>query len=386
MERIINICLFIMLLNAPFADAQVNTFSTEGWWKPADPVFSPVVNEDASLTFRLKAPNAKSVSLLFDEWSMKEFPMAKDNNGDWSVTIPPVEPRIYQYKFKVDGFETIDPVNPAVKIGTTVYGSVVEVHGKDAPRFDELTKSPMGEVHNIKYYSPVLDRLRTMNVYVPAAAIEHPHRKYPVLYLRHGGGDTEDSWVKDGKADVIFDNLIASGEAVPMYVVMTYGLIDGSWAGGSTPDGISDLGRELTEVVIPYIESRYSVFSDKEHRAIAGLSMGGGQAYVIGLNNLDKFCAIGEFSAGILSDDRFDYSLYIPGLLDNPQRVNDELDLLWISCGTKDTRYQGHLNFIRQLDGYGIKYEFYDSPWGHEWQFWRMQLRDFAKRLFKAKD
>lgn len=369
---------------ASFATAQVNTFSTEGWWKPAEPAFSPVVNSDRSITFRLKAPSARSVLLLFDEWSVKEYSMSRDSVGVWSVTIPPVNPQVYQYKFKVDGFETIDPVNPIIKAGTTVYGSVVEVSGDRSPRFDEMSQTPMGEVHNIKYYSPILGRWRAMNVYVPAAAIENPESKYPVLYLRHGGGDSEDSWVKDGKAAVILDNLIAGGDAIPMYVVMTNGLIDGSWAGGSTPEGITVLERELMDCVIPFIEKRYNVFPDKKHRAIAGLSMGGGQAYVIGLRNLEKFCAIGEFSAGILSDDKFDYDRYIPGILDNPEKINQEIELLWISCGIKDTRYQGHLNFVKELDGHGIKYEFYSGPWGHEWQFWRLQLHDFAKKLWSS--
>lgn len=222
-----------------------------------------------------------------------------------------------------------------------------------------------------------------MNIYVPAAAIENPDKQYPVLYLRHGGGDSEDSWVKDGKAAVILDNLISGGEAVPMYVVMSNGLIDGSWSSGSTPEGISALEKELVDYIIPFTEKRYNVATDKDHRAIAGLSMGGGQSFVIGLRNLDKFSVVGEFSSGILSDDKFDYDRYIPGLSNDYQKVNDSLELLWVSCGTKDNRYQGHLNFIKQLDKKGIRYEFYDGPWGHEWQFWRQQLHDFVKRLFK---
>ncbi len=158
---------------------------------------------------------------------------------------------------------------------------------------------------------------------------------------------------------------------MPMYVVMLNGLIDGSWSSGSTPEGISVLEQELIDNIIPFIEKRYNVATDKDHRAIAGLSMGGGQSFVIGLRNLDKFSVVGEFSSGILSDDKFNYDRYVPGLSDDYQKVNDSLKLLWVSCGTKDDRYQGHLNFIKQLDKKGIRYEFYEDSWGHEWQFWR---------------
>lgn len=180
-----------------------------------------------------------------------------------------------------------------------------------------------------------------------------------------------------------YSNLINQDEAVPMFVVMTNGLTDGSWAGGSTPEGIATLEAELLTDVIPMIESRYNVMADKQGRAIAGLSMGGGQAYVIGLRNLDKFSAIGEFSAGILSDGNFDYERYTPGIISNPQEINDSLELLWISCGSLDTRYDGHLETIEDLRNRKINFEFDEMPYGHEWQFWRHQLKEFATRIFK---
>lgn len=359
-----------------------NTFSTRGWWKPADPPFSPVVHGDASITFRFRAPEAREATLLFGEWDVAEVPMQRDETGVWSVTVGPVEPCIYQYKFRIDGLETIDPVNPVVKAGTMVYGSVVEVPGANAPRFDEAFR-PGGEVHTLNYRSTPLGRMRTARVYVPQAAVEHPGRKFPVLYLRHGGGDNENSWIADGRAAVILDNLIAEGRAVPMYVVMTNGLTDGSWAGGSTPEGIATLEKELLDDVIPLVEKRYRVYADKRHRAIAGLSMGGGQAFVIGLRNLDRFCAVGQFSAGILSDGQFDYERYAPGTIGDPERINGELDLLWISCGTKDPRYQGHLDTVEDLRRRGVRFEFHEGPWGHEWQFWRLQLYGFVQRIFK---
>ena len=359
-----------------------NTFSTEGWWKPAGPKFSPEVHDDRTITFRLRAPQAERVELLFDEWDVVPQTMQRDTGGIWSLTIGPVEPRIYQYKFRIDGLETVDPVNPDVKAGTTIYGSVVEVRGGEEPRFDERRRVG-GEVHLLPYRSSSLGQLRTAWIYVPREAVEHPARRLPVLYLRHGGGDFEGSWVREGRVAAIMDNLIAEKAAVPMYVVMTNGLTDGSWAGGSTPEGIRLLERELIGDVIPLVENRYPVRRDKRCRAIAGLSMGGGQAFVIGLSNLDLCSAIGQCSAGFVSDGTFDYERYIPGVMEDPERINRELALLWIACGTKDPRHAGHLDTVEELHRRGVRCEFHDAPWGHEWQFWRLQLHDFAQRLFR---
>ena len=290
MERIASIvCCLLLATGSVRAQAQDtvrhperarNTFSTEGWWKPAGPKFSPEVHDDRTITFRLRAPQAERVELLFDEWDVVPQTMQRDTDGVWSLTIGPVEPRIYQYKFRIDGFETIDPVNPDVKAGTTIYGSVVEVRGGEKPRFDERRRVG-GEVHLLPYRSSSLGQLRTAWIYVPREAVEHPARRLPVLYLRHGGGDFEGSWVREGRVAEIMDNLIAEKAAVPMYVVMTNGLTDGSWAGGSTPEGMQLLERELIEDVIPLVENRYPVCKEKRGRAIAGLSMGEiGRAHV----------------------------------------------------------------------------------------------------------
>lgn len=373
-------CLLVCIPNL-YAQKGKNTFNTDGWWKPAPPKFSPVVNEDCSITFRLRAAEAQQVELVFDEWEVRTVPMQKDTAGVWSVTIGPVTPRLYQYYYKVDGRATLDWKDPHIKVGTEIYGNVVEVGGTDAPRFDE-SFAPGGEVHILSYRSTPMGSLRKVWVYVPEAYYEDTAQDFPVLYLRHGGGDAESSWVKDGRVAVIMDNLIAEGKAVPMLVVMTNGFTDGSWAGGSTVEGMNLLEQELLEDVIPLVEKRYRVKKDKNHRAIAGLSMGGGQAFVIGLRNMDKFAYVGEFSAGILSDDQFDFNKYIPGLMEHPSEINHQLKLLWISCGTKDTRYQGHLNMADYLRSREISFIFDDSPWGHEWQFWRLQLARFVQKLF----
>lgn len=356
-------------------------FSTEGWWSPDTQKYSPVVSADGRVTFRTPAPNAKEVKLVFGEWDIKPVDMHKNAKGDWETTIGPVAPGVYEYKFEIDGLKVLDYKNPAVKTGTEVYGSVVEVCAS-VPRFDQYVHVG-SEVDVISYISTPLSKRKKIYVYVPAAYYENPKIKLPVLYLRHGGGDDESSWIRSASADAIMDNLIAEGKAKPMIVVMTNGFTDGSWAGGSNVEGLKALEEELIKDVIPLVEKRYRVRTDRKSRAIAGLSMGGGQAFVLGMRNLELFHAIGEFSSGLLSDSSWDYLKYGLTNIDNSAKVNSMLSLLWVSCGTKDTRWEGHKEFCNMLDRKGIKYVSSHSEHGHEWQFWREQLRDFVTALFR---
>lgn len=372
--------LFLILSLFSCISIYGQAFSTEGWWSPEMQKYSPVVSPDGYITFRTPAAHASEVNLLFGEWDIQPIPMPLNDKGDREVTIGPIAPGVYEYKFEVDGVKVLDYKNPVVKTGTEVYGSIVEV--RDAsPRFDQYVHTG-SEVDVLSYISTPLSLRRKVYVYVPAAYYEHPDIQLPVLYLRHGGGDDESSWVRSASADAIMDNLIAGGKAEPMLVVMTNGLTDGSWAGGSNAEGMKALEEELLQDVIPLVEKRYRVRTDRKSRAIAGLSMGGGQAFVIGMRHLDKFSAIGEFSSGLLSDSSWDYSKYGVKTLDDPKRVNAMLDMLWIACGTKDTRWEGHLEFRQMLEQKGIDHEYHHSEHGHEWQFWREQLRDFAATLF----
>ena len=370
----------VILLLSSMSGALAQGFSTSGWWGPAQERFSPVVRPDGTITFRIKAPKARKADLLFDEWTVLRQPMTQNAEGVWETTIGPVAPGVYEYKFELDGVKVLDYTNPAVKAGTEIYCNTVEVSGA-TPRFDErvLTGS---QVDVISYRSSVTGTYRRVAVYVPACYYERACKKLPVLYLRHGGGDNELSWWQSANADAIMDNLIASGAAVPMLVVMTNGLPeDGTWAGGSSPEGIARFEKELIDDVIPLIESRYKVSRKPADRAIAGLSMGGGQAFMIGLHRPDLFSAVGEFSSGLLSDPALDFASYSVDL--DASRINGALDLLWISCGTLDSRWEGHQAFSRMLTDKGIKHEFRSAEYGHQWQFWREQLRDFALQLFK---
>lgn len=378
MKKIISAAIAVAL---SLGSLPAQSFSTAGWWGPAAPVFSPVVNNDGTISFRLKAPGAKEVRLFFGEWNIKPVSMQKNPDGDWETKVTCSTPGVYEYKFEVDGVKVLDYKNPSVKVGTEIYGNTVVVPGE---RID-LKKHAGSEVDILSYRSSSMNKIRNMYVYVPGAYYEkkNVNREFPVLYLRHGGGDDESSWYRSAGADAILDNLIADGKVEPMLVVMTNGLTDGTWAGGSTPEGIALLEKELLSDVMPLVEKRYRVRKDKEHRAIAGLSMGGGQAFVIGLHNLDKFSYVGEFSSGLLSDNTFDIDKYGLGVLRTPSKVNAGLRLLWVSCGTLDTRWDGHKAFDAALTKGGINHEFSSLEYGHEWQFWREQLAAFAQKIFK---
>ncbi len=309
-------------------------------------------------------------------------PLVKDSDGLWTVTVGPIEPEIYTYVFLVDGLRVLDLSNPILKNGRGLDASVVEVPGTP-PRFDELRDVPHGTIQIRTYRSTPLDRSRKLYIYTPPQYDIEPAREFPVLYLRHGSGDNEANWSEDGRAGVILDNLLAQRKAAPMLIVMPNGDTDGTWAGGSSPQAIESLSRELKGDIISLVEKNYRVLSGPENRAIAGLSMGGGQAFTIGLKHLDRFAWVGEFSSGLVSDAQFNLGSYLPGFLDNPDGVNKKLRLLFLSCGTEDPRYPGQLDLADVLKQHKIRYEFYSTPGAHEWKVWRHSLNEFLQKVFQ---
>ena len=310
--------------------------------------------------------------------------MVRDVAGVWSITIGPVEPEIYTYAFLVDGVRVLDLANPSLKTGSRgLDASEVEVPGTP-PRFDQVQNVPHGTIHIHSYMSTPLKRLRGLYVYVPPDYERDPKRRFPVLYLRHGSGDTEANWSDDGRAGVILENLMAQGKAIPMLIVMTNGDTDNTWAGGSSPEAMEFLSRELLSDVIPLVEKTYRVRQDRESRAITGLSMGGGQAFTIGLKNRETFAWVGEFSSGLVSDVDFDLDKHLPGLLKNASQVNKELRLFFLGCGADDPRYPGQLSLADLLKERGIRHEFLSTPGGHEWKVWRHLLADFLQKVFQS--
>lgn len=308
--------------------------------------------------------------------------MTKNGEGVWSAAVGPVEPEIYQYNFVVDGARILDPSNPNLKNGRSLDASIVEVPG-NPPRFDQLQAVPHGGLGIRLYHSTALNKPRKLYVYTPPQYDTESSRRFPVLYLRHGSGDTEENWSDTGRAGVILDNLIAKGKAVPMMIIMPNGDTDGSWAGGSSPQGIKLLGQELLDDIVPMIEKTYRVAAGRENRAITGLSMGGGQAFTIGLEHLDLFAWVGEFSSGLVSDTEFKLEKHLPGFLDHPDEVNRKLKLLFLSCGTEDPRFAGQLDLGDTLRQHGIKFVWYPTPGVHEWKVWRHALAEFAQQVFQ---
>jgi enterochelin esterase family protein len=245
---------------------------------------------------------------------------------------------------------------------------------------------------------------RRVNVYAPPGYEQSGDRRYPVLYLQHGGGEDETGWATQGFTDVIMDNLIAEGRAVPMLVVIANGNAaaaaparapgatagaagsgPGGGGGGYTDEAMQLFATELFENLIPFIEQRYRVSPDPDHRAIAGLSMGGGQAFFTGLRNTDRFGAVGVFSTGLFGGigQSFDPEARIPGILTKPERINGGLDLFYISVGEQDQRLGPTQEVVARFRASGLTVQFASFPGAHEWQVWRKSLNDFAQRLFR---
>jgi enterochelin esterase-like enzyme len=375
---------FALLAAATFLPAQTaaprkNTYQSPGASAPAAPrLVSPEIHPDRTVTFRIRAPKASEVSLSLNG----NKPMTRDDSGLWSLTVGPLEPEIYEYSFTVDSARALDTANTLLKTGQTLGSSLLEIPGTP-PRFDEVRNVPHGTIHIRSYTSTPLKQPRRMYVYVPPQYDPEPRRIFPVLYLRHGSGDDESTWSIQGRAGVILENLIAERKAAPMLIVMTNGDTDRTWSGGSSPEAMDLLGRELLTDVIPLIEKNYRVIADRDHRAIAGLSMGGGQAFTIGLRNMDQFAWVGEFSSGLLSGVDFKLAQHIPGLLEKPAAANQRLKLLYLSCGTEDPRINGHLDLVDALKAAQIRAVWFPTPGAHEWKVWRHALGDFLPRLFQ---
>jgi len=367
------------VLAAQEAPRPKNTYHSNGGRSTPPRLVSPEVLPDRTIVFRLRAPQAAQVVLSF----AGSKPMAKDSAGVWAATVGPMEPEIYQYNFIVDGVRILDPSNPDLKNGRMLDASIVEVPGTP-PRFDQLQAVPHGALTIRSYFSTPLKKPRKLYVYTPPQYDTEPGRRFPVLYLRHGSGDTEENWSDTGRAGVILDNLIAQRKAVPMIIVMPNGDTDGSWAGGSSPEGIERLGQELLGDIIPMIDRTYRVAPGRENRAITGLSMGGGQAFLIGLRHGDWFAWVGEFSSGLVSDTDFKLDQQLPGFLDHPDEVNRKLKLLFLSCGTEDPRFPGQLDLMDTLKEHGIRFAWYPTPGVHEWKVWRHALAEFSQKVFQV--
>ena len=345
---------------------------------------TPEVHSDNSVTFRFLAPNAQEVKLARE--GAEPLAMQKDDKGVWTVNTAPLPPDYYGYSIQVDGVRSLDPYNHGLVPNLLSPGNFVHVPGPPSLPW-ELNDVPHGEVHRHFYRSEAANDQRDFYVYTPPGYDPSAKKTYPVLYLLHGYSDDASGWTAVGRANVILDNLIAQGKAKPMIVVMPLGygtmeVIRVGWGGISNhPEVREESFRKfrdalLTEVM-PKVESEYRVTTDRNSRAIAGLSMGGSESLRTGLNGLDKFAWIGAFSAGGMPDD---FDKVFPGL---GAKANEQIRLLWIACGTEDRLITPNRNLREWLKTKGVQHVDIETPGMHTWMVWRRNLAEFAGLLFR---
>lgn len=339
-------------------------------------VVSPDVQADRRVTFRVLAPNAKNVGVNV-QFAQGAQPMTRDEKGLWSITLGPAEPEIYEYNFVMDGLQVADPANSWLKFWAGTAKNLVLIPG-DEPMFFQEQQVPHGAVHVHRYPSKSLGVTRGLYVYTPPGYEQSSQTRYPVLYLLHGMGDTEDAWTVVGRANVIVDNLLAQNKARPLVIVMPYGHTP------SAPPDMRSLGnygafeKDLIEDVVPYVQKCYRVSTEQKDRAIAGLSMGGGQALTVGLGNLDLFGWLGAFSSAVPREENLNK------LLAEAEAVNDKLQLLWIGCGRDDFLFKANQAFVEELKAKKIRYSANITEGAHEWRIWRRYLNEFVPLLFRT--
>jgi enterochelin esterase-like enzyme len=349
------------------------------------PVQSPEVHSDRRVTFRFRAPNAKEVVLA--PAGLSRAPMQKDEAGVWTVSIGPLEPDYYEYSFKADGVDLVDPANPLKVPNLLSSASEVRVPGPASLPW-EVNNVAHGVLHRHFYKSEVVGDDRDFFVYTPPGYDATAKKTYPVLYLLHGFSDDASAWVAVGRANVIFDNLIAQGKAKPMLIVMSLGygapeIVRHGGPGFRDKDlrqrNYDRFRQSLLTEVLPQVEKDYRVSKDRNSRAIAGLSMGGAESLLTGLNTLDRFAWIGAFSSGGLGDD---FSTEFPAL---DSKANTQLRLLWIACGTDDRLIEPNRKFREFLKSKDIRFTPIETPGAHNWMVWRRNLAEFGSLIFHEK-
>jgi len=397
---------------APDAIAQQGRGGT-----PSPPVTSPELQPDRRITFRILAPQAEAIRLAAGDIPGvgQTTTLTKGENGVWEVTIGPVDPGTYRYNFNVDGVSTIDPRSPFISESNNNVWSLVHVPGTD---FADTKNVPHGAVAAVSYYSSTLGTFRRMHVYTPPG-YERSSDKYPVFYLLHGAGDSDDSWTSVGRAGFILDNLIAEKKARPMIVVMPAGH---TRRGAAAPGPIArstteEFVKDFVTGVMPHVETHYRVLTDRGSRAIAGLSMGGNHALQVGIPHLDRFAYIGVYSSGLLGA--------FPGLgggrrgaaptaspatpasapasasaptpaaptaaewekehqanLSNAS-LKKGLKLLWFATGKEDFLLTTTTATVDLFKKHGFNPAYSETPGGHTWINWRNYLNEFVPQLFR---
>jgi enterochelin esterase family protein len=355
--------------------------------QPRPAIHSPEVHADGSVTFRLLAPGAQKVTVSV-EGVKDPLPMLKDDQGVWSVTSGALAPDLYGYSYTADEARLLDPSNTEIKPNLLGLSNVVHVAG-DAPLPWDASDVPHGLIHRHFYKSSIVGDNRDFYVYTPPGYDASAGTRYPVLYLLHGYSDDASGWTAVGKANLIMDGLIAQNKVKPMLVVMPLGYGAPEIlhpTPGAAPFGNAALREKnfnnfrsaLLDEVVPAVDRTYKTDASRDARAIAGLSMGGAESLLTGLNRPDKFSWVGAFSAGGLSDD---FAADFPQLT---AAANEKYHLIWIACGTEDRLIAVNRKLVAWTKEKGIRVTQIETPGMHTWMVWRRNLIAFSSLLFQS--
>jgi enterochelin esterase family protein len=403
----------------PPAAAPAAAAAGRGGGRGAPPVKSPEVGADRRVTFRLRAPNAKEVAVALGG---NRLAMQKDEQGVWSATSEPLAPDYYTYSLVIDGTAVNDPANRQVQTSFGSFQSMFAVPGPDP--WLPAAGVPRGAITRHSFRSTVANDDRDYFVYTPAGYDPKRSRPYPVMFVLHGLGDDAERWMNGGAANVILDNLIAGGKAVPMVMVTTlgYGVNNGP-AGAMAPENLTGYTKSLLTEVMPAVEKSYNVSRNREERAIAGLSMGGAETLYSALNNLDRFAWIASFSGAFVmwpgampaappaaaappagtaaaaapapggaggrgrgAMRTLDVSVFEKTFPALDAKANSQIKMLWITCGTADSLIGVNRQFKDWLKTKNVKFtEEEAAEVGHVWALWRKNLAEFAAKAFQKR-
>ena len=360
------------------------TASIHAQFQQGPRVVSPEVS-GGRVTFRILAPDAKKVQLAGSDIPSvgRGIDLIKGEQGIWEIFVE-IAPGYYRYNFNVDGVTVIDPRNPSTSESVSNVWSLVGVPGAE---WMDAANVPHGAIEEITYYSTSLKRFRRMHVYTPPG-YQKGEGVFPVFYLLHGAGDCDDSWTTVGRAGMILDNLIASGKAVPMLVVMPAGHAGPFRFGGNGPD---EFAQDFTEDLMPYVESNYRVKTDRSSRAMAGLSMGGAQTLNIAIPNLSKFAYLGVFSSGVFgiipspnapAPQGPSYEEQHASVLDDAELKKD-LKVFWFATGKDDFLVKTSQATVEMFRRHQFELEYLEGEGAHTWIVWREYLKEFTPKLFR---
>jgi enterochelin esterase-like enzyme len=373
--------------------AQSTNRPARGFGQQGPRVVSPELSAERKLTFRILAPKAGTVQLggsgdIPGTGFGQSTPLIKGTNGVWEVTIGPVKPGAYRYNFNVDGLAVIDPRNPKTSESNENTWSLVNVPGADWMDTQEV---PHGAVSEVTYWSSTLKRFRRLHVYTPPG-YETSSERYPIFYLLHGASDSDASWSTVGRAGFILDNLIAAAKAKPMVVIMPHGHTGPFGFGERGGSMFGQFETEFATDIMPQMEKRYRVNTDRKNRALAGLSMGGGHTLNIGIPNLEKFGYLGVFSSGIFGitgggpggnqPQGPSFEERHKAILDD-SKLKDGLKLFWFATGKDDFLVETTRKTVEMFKNHKFEVVYKETGGAHTWDNWRDYLREFAPQLFQ---